>query len=253
MIEINGLTAGYGDKTVLRNLSTCFESGKLISIIGPNGCGKSTLLKIIIGILKPSCGTVTIDGSDLLNMKAKEAAKKIAYLPQGNATPDMTVRQLVLHGRFPYLSYPKRYTENDRIIAAAAMNRMRIQQLANEHLSALSGGMKQNAYIAMALAQSTKYIFMDEPTTYLDISNQLELMKTLKSLAAEGKGVVSVMHDLPLAFTFSDEIAIVYDGHILFKDTPSAVARSGLIKRAFGIDIAYSGSSKSYCYMNPNA
>ena len=165
MIEIKNLSAGYGSKTVLGGVNAKFETGKLTSIVGVNGCGKSTLLKSILGILPPSDGEILLDGVPLTEMSRNAIAKRVAYLSQGMAVPDMTVGQLVIHGRFPYLSYPRRYSTADREIAREAMDAVGISELADSPLSSLSGGMRQNAYIAMALAQDTDHILLDEPTT----------------------------------------------------------------------------------------
>ena len=202
MLELNRISAGYGKQTVLNDVSAFFEKGKLTSIIGVNGCGKSTLLKAILGILSLSSGEIFIDGENLLTISRNEIAKKIAYLSQGKNIPDMTVEQMVLHGRFPYLSYPRRYSSHDREVAIKAMEIVGVAEFAHKPLYSLSGGMRQNAYIAMALAQDTDYILLDEPTTYLDIAHQLELMRILRKLADSGKGIVTVMHNLTIAFDF---------------------------------------------------
>lgn len=237
MLELNRISAGYGKQTVLNDVSAFFEKGKLTSIIGVNGCGKSTLLKAILGILPLSGGEITVDGENLLTMSRNEIAKKIAYLSQGKNTPDMTVMQMVLHGRFPYLSYPRKYTNRDREIAYSAMEQVGIADFAEKPLFMLSGGMRQNVYIAMALAQDTDYILLDEPTTYLDIAHQLELMRLLKQLSDNGKGIVTVMHDLPLAFDFSDKLTVMSNGKIIAYGTPSEICESHIVEDIFGVKI----------------
>lgn len=248
MIEIKDLSFGYGKNHILKNFSACFEKGKLTSVIGTNGSGKSTLLKTIIGILAPDSGDIFVDGTSLSSLKCQDIAKRISYLAQGKNTPDMTAFQMVLHGRFPHLNYPRRYSQKDRNIAYDAINRMGITDYADKSMASLSGGMRQNVYIAMALAQDTDYILLDEPTTYLDISHQLHLMKTLKSLAADGKGIITVMHDLPMAFNFSDRIAVVSCGKAAVCDFPEKVCQKGIIKDIFGIDLNYSPEEKNYYY-----
>ena len=248
MIEIRNLSAGYGAKTVLCNVSAKFEAGKLTSIVGVNGCGKSTLLKAILGILPPSDGEILIDGTPLAKMSRNEIAKRVAYLSQGMAVPDMTVGQLVLHGRFPYLSYPRHYKAADREIAREAMEAVGIAELAEAPLSSLSGGMRQNAYIAMALAQDTDHILLDEPTTYLDIRHQLELMNLLKKLAEKGKSIVTVMHDLPLAFDFSDEIAVLDKGQIIAQSPPAELCGNPVLPEIFGIRINRIEGKDKYYY-----
>ena len=237
MLELNRISAGYGKQTVLDGISVDFEKGKLTSIIGVNGCGKSTLLKAILGILSLSSGEIFIDGENLLTISRNEIAKKIAYLSQGKNIPDMTVEQMVLHGRFPYLSYPRRYSSHDREVAIKAMETVGVAEFAHKPLYSLSGGMRQNAYIAMALAQDTDYILLDEPTTYLDIAHQLELMRILRKLADSGKGIVTVMHDLPLAFDFSDRLAVMNNGMISIQATPSEISESHIVEDIFGVKI----------------
>ena len=249
MLELNRISAGYGKQTVLNDVSTFFEKGKLTSIIGVNGCGKSTLLKAILGILPLSGGEITVDGENLLTMSRNEIAKKIAYLSQGKNIPDMTVEQMVLHGRFPYLSYPRRYSSHDREVAIKAMEIVGVAEFAHKPLYSLSGGMRQNAYIAMALAQDTDYILLDEPTTYLDIAHQLELMRLLKQLSDNGKGIVTVMHDLPLAFDFSDKLTVMSNGKIIACGTPSELCNLPIIEDIFGVKIKQMQDDKySYQY-----
>lgn len=248
MIELSHITTGYGIKIILNDVSVAFEKGKLTSIIGANGCGKSTLLKTILGILSSKSGNVTIDGARLKEMSRNDIARRIAYLSQDKNTPDMTVEQLVLHGRFPHLSYPRRYTDQDRVIAVGVMEQMGIVEYAHKPLYSLSGGMKQNSYIAMALAQETDYILLDEPTTYLDIAHQLELMKILRSLADSGKGIVAVMHDLPMAFTFSDKIILINEGRIVDDERPEKIYERKVIDKVFGIALDRSKDGRSYSY-----
>lgn len=248
MIELSHISTGYGIKIILNDVSVAFEKGKLTSIIGANGCGKSTLLKTILGILPSKSGNITIDGARLKEMSRNDIARRIAYLSQEKNTPDMTVEQLVLHGRFPHLSYPRRYTDQDRVIAVGVMEQMGIVEYAHKPLYSLSGGMKQNSYIAMALAQETDYILLDEPTTYLDIAHQLELMKILRSLADSGKGIVAVMHDLPMAFTFSDKIILINDGRIVDDERPEKIYERNVIDKVFGIALDRSKDGRSYSY-----
>ena len=246
MLELNNLSAGYGTRRVLDGVSVGFEKGRLTCIVGVNGCGQSTLLKTALGLLSPMSGEIFLDGALLSDMKRNQVDLRISYLAQGKATPDMTVEQMVLHGRFPYLSYPRRYTSHDREIARASMERMGIADHAEEPLVALSGGMRQNAYLAMALAQDTDYILLDEPTTYLDIGHQIALMRTLRSLAEEGKGIVAVMHDLPLAFSFSDTVAVMDGGRILWHGAPRELCGTDLIPRVFGVSVGYENGEYRY-------
>lgn len=246
MIKLDVRSAGYPQKEVLNGISICFAKGKLTSIIGPNGCGKSTLLKTALGIVPCLEGEISVNDENIIRLKRKETAKRIAYLAQGKNVPDMTVGQMVLHGRFPHLSYPRRYSANDVDIAHAAMKRVGISELADRPMLSLSGGMRQNAYIAMALAQDTEYILLDEPTTYLDISHQLKLMKLLRELADSGKGIVAVMHDIPLALTFSDSIVIMTGGRIVSEGSPIKICSSNIIKDIFGVELSFENGEYYY-------
>lgn len=237
MIELLHMSAGYGRQVILKDISAVFEKGKITCIIGPNGSGKSTLLKALVGVLPDVNGQILLDGAELKRMDAGSIARKIAYLAQGRSVPDMSVEQLVLHGRFPYLSYPRRYRKQDREIAVQAMQQMGIEDLAEKKLTVLSGGMRQSAYIAMALAQSTDYILLDEPTTYLDIANQMQLMKTLKELAENGKGIIAVLHDLTLAMEYADRILLLKDGIQMMDAVPDAVLKSGIIQDVYGVSL----------------
>ena len=172
MVEVRNITVGYPGKTVLKNVSLAIPKGQLTVLLGPNGCGKSTLLKSLCGILTPENGQVLYDGEDLLLLPQQQLAQKIAYLSQGRQIPDITVRRLVLHGRFPYLGYPRRYRREDYACADLAMAQLGITDLADVPVQNLSGGQRQKVYIAMVLAQDTPIALLDEPTTYLDIVHQ---------------------------------------------------------------------------------
>ena len=248
MLELKNISAGYGKRPVLSDVTASFKKGKLTSIVGLNGSGKSTLLKAMIGILPLCAGSILIDGEDIAGMQRNGIAKKAAYLSQGKNTPDMTVGQMVLHGRFPYLSYPRRYKDEDAHVAEEAMRSVGIYDLRDKPLSDLSGGMKQNAYIAMALAQNTDYILLDEPTTYLDIPHQLALMELLRELSGGGKSIITVMHDLPLAFEFSDEIAVIENGSIKIQSDPASISESDVIREVFGIRLNRLPGTQKYYY-----
>ena len=249
MIEIHHASAGYGTQPVLKDVSLIFEKSSMTSIIGVNGCGKSTLLKAVLGMIPLQRGEIVIDGQNLQDMSRNAIAKKMAYLSQGRSTPDMTVEQMVLHGRFPHLTYPRRYSVKDHEIAFSAMAQLGMKGLAHKPLSALSGGMRQNAYIAMALAQDTDYVLLDEPTTYLDIAHQLELMKTLRTLADRGKGIITVTHDIQMAFTFSDRIILLDNGTVFDNGTPNEVCARKSIEQIMGVALERSDEAYSYRYI----
>lgn len=248
MIELENICAGYGRKTVLQNISGALEPGRLVSIVGPNGSGKSTLLKAITGLLPLQSGQIRLDGQDIRCISRNELAKRIAYLPQGASLPDMTVAQLVLCGRFPHARYPRVYTEHDRKIAWEAMESLEISHLAEVKLPELSGGQRQKTRIAMALAQGTDYIFLDEPTTYLDIAHQLSLLRILRTLAERGKVIALVMHDLPLAFRVSDQIAVLGEGRCLAWDTPVSVLEQKIPQTLFHVPLEAANGNYHYDY-----
>lgn len=238
MIEIRNLTAGYGEKEVLHGVSLDLPLGQVTAILGPNGCGKSTLLKSVVGLADVTGGDILVDSGSYVNLTPAQLARHVAYLPQGRRLPEITVGRLVLHGRFPYLSYPRRYRPADHAMARAAMEQVGIAELADEPLRRLSGGTRQKAYIAMALAQDTPTILLDEPTTYLDIAHQLQLMELCRDLARRGKAVAMVVHDLPLALRYADRVAVLSRGTVLREGTPEEVYRSGALEQAFGVRVS---------------
>lgn len=248
MLEIRNITSGYNKKTVLDGLSLTLSGGELTSVIGPNGCGKSTLLKTVSGLIPHTNGQILIDGVPLNTLNKKETATKISYLAQEKNCPDMTVEQLVLHGRFSRLGFPFAYSDTDRVAAEKAMDRLGILSLAESPLSSLSGGTRQKAYVAMALAQDTDYILLDEPAAYLDISAQLELMRLLKELAASGKGIIAVMHDLPLAFSFSDKILVMSDGSAAAVGSSEELCSSDTLQKIFGVSLTCDSQTYKYVY-----
>ena len=176
MINIQNLCGGYGDKEILHQISLNLEPGKVTALIGPNGCGKSTLLKTLVGINPFRAGEILVNDRSIKELQPKELAKSVAYLPQNKKTPDISVLRLVLHGRFAYLNYPRKYSSEDIRIAREALRWAGLEDLAEENVAHLSGGMQQKVYVAMALAQNADMILLDEPTTYLDVAWQLKLL-----------------------------------------------------------------------------
>ena len=248
MIEFESITAGYGGDNVLDNITLSLERGKITTILGANGCGKSTLLKSVIRLCNVTGGRILIDGNPVSQLSQKELAKNVAYLSQSKALPDMTVEQLVLHGRFAHLGYPRRYGKKDYEASQNAMEQMEISHLAQRPVSELSGGTRQKAYIAMALAQQSPYILLDEPTTYLDISHRLKVCEILKRLAAEGKGIVAVLHDIPAALDISHSIAVMERGKITAFGSPDKILACGALSKAYGIQITRIPHGDSFLY-----
>ena len=235
---------------MLKHINASMPSGKVTAVLGPNGCGKSTMLKALCGILRVTAGDAILDGESLLTLPQKALAQKIAYLAQNRQIPDITVRRLVLHGRFAYLSYPRHYRQEDVCIADKAMEQMGIYELADIPLNQLSGGQRQKAYIAMALAQNTPVILLDEPTTYLDVRHQLQMMKHAQNLAGQGKTVVIVLHDLSHALTVADHVVLMDSGKVVIQGTPEEIYSSGQIDDVFCIKLnrlMTSGGWQYYC------
>jgi len=237
MLNFHKVSVGYGKVSVLQNISLNIDSGRITTILGTNGCGKSTLLKTLVRLLPYTTGTITVDHLPIEQYSSAELAKKIAYLPQCKNIPDMTVLQMVLHGRFPHLSYPRVYRKQDFAIAEEALKTLGIEHLASRELCELSGGMRQKAYIAMALAQNSPVILMDEPMTYLDIAGQLQMAETICFLSEQGRTLVLVLHDLPLALKISDKIAVLHNGGLLDCGTPEEILNHGSLEKAYKIKI----------------
>lgn len=181
MIRLSRLCAGYFGKTVIQEVTMEFLPGKVTVLLGPNGSGKSTLLKASLGLLPLTGGEVLYDDVDIRRLKRRQIAQKAAFLTQSRNTPSIQALRMVLHGRFPYLTYPRHYGGQDYAIARSAMDATGSRQHENTNVSLLSGGQRQGVYLAMALAQDTGTLFMDEPTTYLDISRQFQMMHTARS------------------------------------------------------------------------
>lgn len=238
MVELRDLSAGYGKREILHGVSLSMRPGTVTTLLGSNGCGKSTLLKAMLGTADIFGGDILLDGESARQMRAAALAQKMAYLPQSKNTPDITVGTLVLHGRFPYLSYPRRYRREDYAFADAAMRQMGIEDLAGERLQVLSGGQRQKVYIAMALAQQAGLIMMDEPTTYLDIGQQFRFARLARELAQQGKTLLLVLHDLPLALQISDTLAVLEEGKIGFLGAPAKIMDSDVLQRVFGVRLA---------------
>lgn len=237
MLETKDLCAGYGGADVLHGVTARFQPGRVTGVIGPNGCGKSTLLKTLAGLHKPTAGQVLLDGVSVPDLPPHLSAQKIAYLPQSRNVPEITALRMVLHGRFAYLSYPRRYRPQDYEAARRALRWIGAEDLADKNVSSLSGGQRQKVYIAMALAQDTDTVLMDEPTTYLDIRNQMEVMDLAGKLAGLGKAVVMVVHDLGAVLRNADDVLLLQEGRVAAMGTPEEIYAGGKLQSAFGVAV----------------
>ena len=235
MIQLRGLRAGYPGRTVLEGIDLDFRPGEVLAILGPNGCGKSTLLRTANGLLPRTGGEVLVDGVSIDRLTPRDLARKAAYLPQSRQVPAITARRMVLHGRFPYLSYPRRYSREDRAMVSRALDWAGAAELADRPLAELSGGQRQKVYLAMALAQDTAAILMDEPTTYLDVGCQLEVMALARRLAEEGRAVVMVLHDLTLALRYAHRTALLWEGRVRQTGTPEELYAGEALEQVMGV------------------
>ncbi|MET3682732.1 iron complex transport system ATP-binding protein [Alkalibacillus flavidus] len=232
------LLVGYDDNTVLDHLDVQIPERQITAIIGPNGCGKSTLLKGLTRILTPNSGRVLLDGEDIKKQKTKDVAKKMAILPQSNDYANgLTVGELVSYGRFPYQKGFGRLSDDDVESIDQAMKSTGVLEFKHRPVDALSGGQRQRVWIAMALAQDTEMIFLDEPTTYLDLAHQLEVLELLQSLnQLEGRTIVMVLHDLNHAARFADYIISMRDGSIVKEGRYDDVIQADVLRDVFDID-----------------
>ena len=235
MLELKRLWAGYGEEPVLREVDACLPAGKLTAVVGPNGCGKSTLLRAAARLISPSSGQVLLDGQ--ADVPRREYARRVAYLPQARDVPAITVEGLVSHGRFPHLGFPRILSPEDRAAVRAAMERTGAAAFRERELARLSGGERQKAYLAMLLAQQADTLLLDEPTTYLDIRHQLEVLALLRELAAEGRAVAAVLHDLDAALRRADQLLVLDQGRIAAAGTPGEILASGVLRRVFGVEV----------------
>ncbi|MDV2884898.1 ABC transporter ATP-binding protein [Alkalihalophilus pseudofirmus] len=232
------LRIGYGENVIVKNLSINIPDGKITTIIGPNGCGKSTLLKAITRVISSQSGNVILDGESIFTKDTKALAKQMATLPQ---TPEsasgLTVGELVSYGRFPYQKGFGRLSKRDIEVIDWALSVTGTLEYKYRSVDALSGGQRQRVWIAMALAQETEIIFLDEPTTYLDMAHQLEVLELLQRLNhEEGRTIVMVLHDLNQAARFADHIIALKDGGIIQSGTCEDVIKNDVLKQVFGID-----------------
>lgn len=232
------ITISYGERDIVKELTVAIPDGKITSIIGPNGCGKSTLLKALARIIPVKDGQVVLDGRNIHQQSTKEVARKIAILPQSPEVADgLTAGELVSYGRFPYQSGFGRLSKEDKEMIDWALYATGTYEFKHRAVNDLSGGQRQRVWIAMALAQKTDIIFLDEPTTYLDISHQLEILDLVQTLNREqGTTIVMVLHDINQAIRFSDHLITMKKGDIIKQGTPLEVLTHEVLEEVFNID-----------------
>ncbi|MGS2874093.1 iron-enterobactin ABC transporter ATP-binding protein [Enterobacter huaxiensis] len=231
------LTLGYGKKIIARDLSVAIPDGHFTAIIGPNGCGKSTLLRTLSRLMTPSEGSVFLDGEQIQRFASKEVARRIGLLAQNATTPgDITVLELVSRGRYPHQPLFTRWRKEDDEAVNRAMQATGIADLAQQSVDTLSGGQRQRAWIAMVLAQETSIMLLDEPTTWLDISHQIDLLELLSELnRTQGYTLAAVLHDLNQACRYATHLIALRDGEIVAQGAPKEIVTPELIERIYGM------------------
>jgi len=238
MIKASNLKIGYENKIVVEEFNFEINTGEIISLIGPNGSGKSTVLKVVSRLMKATEGMVHLDGNDIHRLSTKEVAKKLSMLSQQQVMPpDFTIRELVGYGRLPHRKWYETKTQEDEEIIEWAISQTRLEKLADRYINSLSGGERQRAWIAMALAQRPKILLLDEPTTYLDICHQIEVMELISRLNLElGITVVMVLHDLNQAVRYSSRLVVIKDGRFVGEGSPEKILTKEMLRRVYNVE-----------------
>ncbi len=236
-LRAEDLTLGYAETDVVSHLDVEVPPGRVTVIVGANACGKSTLLRGLARLLKPRTGAVLLDGTSVHEQRSTDVARVVGLLPQTPVAPDgITVADLVGRGRYPHQGWFRRWSAEDDAAVASALEATGTAALADRPITALSGGQRQRVWVAMALAQDTDLLLLDEPTTYLDINHQVELLDLLTDLNRDhGKTVVMVLHDLNLAFRYADHVIAMKHGEIVVQGRPSDVVDADVVEDVFGL------------------
>jgi iron complex transport system ATP-binding protein len=238
VLNAKDLTLKYDQRCVVDGLSAEIPEGKVTMIVGANACGKSTLLRGLSRLLKPAAGAVTLDGKDIHSLPARELARTLGLLPQHPTAPDgITVRDLVGRGRYPHQGFFRSWSERDETAVQRALEATETLALAERNVDELSGGQRQRVWIAMALAQETDVLLLDEPTTYLDLAHQVEVLDLVTDLNRQrGTTVAIVLHDLNLAARYADTVIAMKDGAVVAVGSPLEVVTEGLVRSVFGLE-----------------
>lgn len=236
MAQLHGteLEIGYDGRRVIDGVDIAIPEGSFTVIVGPNACGKSTLLRALARLLRPSSGTVTLDGRDIHSMPSKQLARSLGLLPQASIAPDgITVADLVGRGRFPHQTLLSRWSREDERAVAEAMHATGVTDLRDRLIDELSGGQRQRVWIAMVLAQETPLLLLDEPTTFLDIAHQVELLDLIAELREQGRTIVAVLHELNHAARYASHLIAMRDGRIVAEGVPAEIVTAELVERVF--------------------
>lgn len=236
-LRTHQLTAGYGTTAVLKDIALTLPAGKITALLGTNGCGKSTLLKCFSRLLTPQSGQIWLDDQQMSTFSTRQLSRRLSLLPQHHLIPEgITVRELVAYGRSPWLPLWGRLSKKDHQIVEAAMERTHTNALASSHVTQLSGGQRQRAFLAMMLAQETPVVLLDEPTTWLDINHQVELMGLMQALRDGGKTVITVLHDLNQASRYCDNLVVLANGSIAAQGKPEDAMTPALLREVFSVE-----------------
>ena len=229
-------TIGYEKRIISEGLTVDVPEGSFTAVIGPNGCGKSTLLRAFARVLKPTAGQVLLDGKAITSYRSKDVAKRLGLLPQSALAPEgIRVADLVARGRAPFQNLVQQWRETDEDAVRAALAATRLTELSGRLVDELSGGQRQRVWVAMLLAQQTPIMLLDEPTTFLDIAHQYELMELFRTFHDEGKTIVTVLHDLNQAARYADHLIVMRDGEVVTTGPPAEVITPDLVEAVFGL------------------
>jgi iron complex transport system ATP-binding protein len=235
-LQARGLSTGSDDRVIVSELDVDIPTGSFTVIIGPNGCGKSTLLRALARTLKPRAGRVLLDGEPMDRLRTRAIARRLALLPQSPITPEaITVGDLVARGRFPHQGVLRQWTAADARAVAEAMDATEVTDLRDRYVSELSGGQRQRVWLAMALAQQTDLLLLDEPTTFLDIAHQFEVMDLCARLHEDGRTLVAVLHDLNQAARYGTHLVAMREGRVVAQGAPAEVVTADLVREVFGL------------------
>jgi len=235
-LEASALCMGYGVSPIIEGLDLLLPKGKVTAIVGPNGCGKSTLLAGLARLHKPNSGAVLLNGKAITQLPTREVAQQLALLPQEASAPDgLTVAELIRFGRQPHQRLLQQWSEHDQAVVDAALHVADLTELADRPLQSMSGGQRQRAWIAMAIAQDTPLLLLDEPTSALDLGHQIEVFELIRQLAAAGKTIVMVVHDLTSACRYADHLVAMEGGRVIAEGAPDVVVTPSLVESLYGI------------------
>lgn len=232
------LTLSYDKNSVVAGLDLAIPTGQMTALVGPNGCGKSTLLRGLARLLKPQSGTVYLDGNAIAQLPTKEVAKRIGILPQSPSAPEgLTVRELIAQGRYPHQTWLQQWSQEDEQMLKQAIAMTNLADFAERPLDTLSGGQRQRAWIAMSLAQNTDILLLDEPTTFLDLAHQIEVLDLLYDLNRNHRRtIVMVLHDLNLACRYADNLIVLRNGQVFAQGTATQVMTKTMLREVFGLE-----------------